>query len=285
LNCANTLPSKGLSRQGSCPQLPEPRSPPHAVKGLPRTAHNAPQKQLPARGLPRPSPSLQPVWQRSSTPPLPSLPATHSTSLSGRPATNLKSAGRTAGATHRSGLASFSGSFSLCPSAFGKWTTEARWAGAKQAKSFSASYGQKWCVDAPKRAFTCGWLDSPIAHPLCERLPKMLAWRVVGAFAAASRACAAKLREDLSTASSKFRRCAVCSQFFDYANSWCECRFHPGEEKVHMVVEGPGSGMLDVYWTCCGRGAAYAVGFGLPCARAEIPGCCTRKHRASDSDL
>mmetsp|Transcript_76986 Transcript_76986/g.120333 ORF Transcript_76986/g.120333 Transcript_76986/m.120333 type:complete len:360 (-) Transcript_76986:51-1130(-) len=121
--------------------------------------------------------------------------------------------------------------------------------------------------------FGCG---SPFWNSLLQALPLQDG----GHLAAASRACLAEMRKELLAAGDRSRQCMDCGRMFKYSSCSDECRYHPGKETIVMVVDGPTAGMMDVSWTCCGRGNAYAIGIAVPCTRQEIPGCQQRKHRA-----
>lgn len=101
-----------------------------------------------------------------------------------------------------------------------------------------------------------------------------------GPLAAASQSCFDHLRQDLSIACREARHCTACRCTFNYLTGRPECRYHPGQEKVELLGDGPATGMMDLSWTCCGKGAAYSIGLAMPCTRSEIPGCCVRQHRA-----
>jgi hypothetical protein len=116
--------------------------------------------------------------------------------------------------------------------------------------------------------------------PVWDSLLQVLPLEDAGALAAVSRACSLQLHHDLSLARQQTRQCIMCGNMFNYLTGHGECRYHPGEEKVSLFGDGPTAGMMDVSWTCCGKGAAYAVGIALPCTRSEVSGCCTRNHRA-----
>lgn len=117
-----------------------------------------------------------------------------------------------------------------------------------------------------------------------DGLLQALTMQDAGPLAAVSRACFAQLRHELGVACRESRQCIVCGDSFTYLEGWKDCRYHPGQEQVSLVGDGPSqfhAGMMDISWTCCGKGAAIAVGIAMPCTQAEIPGCCTRNHRAS----
>jgi hypothetical protein len=111
-------------------------------------------------------------------------------------------------------------------------------------------------------------------------LLKALPLQDAGALAAVSGACFNQLKVDLGAACRETRRCVRCGATFNYLTGRDDCRYHPGQEQVTLVGDGPGTGMMDVSWTCCGRGAAYCVGIAMPCTQSEIHGCCARPHRA-----
>jgi len=106
---------------------------------------------------------------------------------------------------------------------------------------------------------------------------RVLPLRDAGPLAAASRACLLQLRHDLSRAWTRPLQCTLCGVAFWVAAGQAGCVFHPGKEQVSMTVDSFGVGMMDVSWSCCGRGMAYSVGINMPCPVAEVPGCCTRR--------
>lgn len=116
--------------------------------------------------------------------------------------------------------------------------------------------------------------------PVWDSLLQILPLRAAGSLAAVSRICAEQLRRDLIVAVNATRRCKVCDRDFKYATGRGECWYHPGKEQVSLCGDAPGAGMMDVSWTCCGRGSAYAVGLSMACTRTEVQGCCARNHRA-----
>lgn len=125
---------------------------------------------------------------------------------------------------------------------------------------------------AAQFVFGCG---SPFWNSLLQVLPLQDG----GHLAAASRACSAEMRKDLLAAGARPRQCIECGQSFTYSSNADDCRYHPGKETIVMVVDGLTAGMMDVSWTCCGRGNAYSIGIAVPCTRNEILGCQQRKHR------
>jgi len=115
---------------------------------------------------------------------------------------------------------------------------------------------------------------------LWNNLLQSLLLRDAGPLAAVSQACLAQLQPDLAVAAKKDRRCIFCSQSFKYLTGSGECRYHPGQEKITLVGDSPAAGFMDVSFSCCGKGATYAVGLGMPCSDGEVPGCQVRSHRA-----
>lgn len=121
--------------------------------------------------------------------------------------------------------------------------------------------------------------------PLWESLLQALMLQDAGPLAAVSKLCLSHLKRDLFLASQKNRICSLCKDTFSYRTGWEDCRYHPGKEQVNCVGDSPALGMMDVAWTCCGKGATYTVGMGLPCTKCEVDGCCIRNHRAKRGRL
>lgn len=120
-----------------------------------------------------------------------------------------------------------------------------------------------------------------LSQPFIHRLRQLLGWSEKGAIASSSRACYKELQLDLAAGSTAPLQCTLCGASFTYASNWKDCWYHSGEEEVGLVVEDFTNGVMDVRWTCCGKGATYSVGINLPEAQTQdVPGCCCRKHVA-----
>jgi len=142
----------------------------------------------------------------------------------------------------------------------------------------SATAAPRWAQRAASKGLRQGF--ARFGLPIWDSLLQVLPLVDAGALAAVSRVCSLQLQRDLTAAGNQTRRCKACGSSFSYLTGGAECWYHPGKEHVNLVGDGPGSGMMDVSWSCCGRGAAYAVGIAMACTRSEVPGCCARKHRA-----
>merc|ERR1719313_2573646 len=121
--------------------------------------------------------------------------------------------------------------------------------------------------------------------PVWDHLLQVLSLQDAGPLAAVSRDCHSQLLPDLTAAAKVLRTCRSCGVSFNYAAGTEDCWYHPGKEMVQVVGDNPVAGMMDVSWSCCGRGACYTVGIALACTQSEIQGCCARRHCADISKL
>lgn len=165
---------------------------------------------------------------------------------------------------------------------FGKWSTK-DWNEPRQtmASTFGSGFGKGSVSASWRRRRTASPVKAKHGFlrgiPVWDNLLRALPLRDAGPLAVASRACLLQLRDDLARAWARPLHCTLCGVAFRLGTCQAGCVFHPGKEQVSMTVDSFGVGMMDVSWSCCGKGMAYSVGINMPCPKAEVPGCCTRR--------